>query len=183
MDEHDGLTPRERAALARNPYASLASTHTDGSQNMSPEASGVGGWLGFLVAILILISPVLSIVLTFLGHQEALEFNPRIRATDQWQTIQLLDWSTVFGQISLSVTAGLLLLKRRRRSTKWLVIALIWLSSVGVNVLGFVIALDLFPDSLTAADLGTSLGRPIIFSLIWTLYLLLSKRVKRTYVE
>lgn len=94
----------------------------------------------------------------------------------------LLDWSTLALQILLSVTAGLLLYKRLQKSTILWAILLIWISAVGTNVLSLILADYLFPGIGSAADAGRAMGRPLVFSIIWTAYLMLSKRVKRTYL-
>lgn len=180
MKNTDYLTPRERAALARNPNSRLAQPRGDGSQ-VGVKLAGVGGWLALLVAVLIVVSPVLSATMIFAQQQEARGLYPEGVDSELWGSILLLDWSMFGLQALLGIFAGILLLKRFQRSTVWMVIGLIWLSSVGVGVLSLGLGESFIPGSATAAEVGGSLVRPIGFSTIWSLYLVLSRRVKNTY--
>jgi Protein of unknown function (DUF2569) len=173
MDDEIGLTPRQKAFLEEIPEAEMAPTPS--------ELKGVGGALGFLVAILVFLSPLLSTIMTFVQQQEAADFYPELVDGDLWQSAMILDWSMVVLSTILSVLAGILLIKRFKRSTVFVVILLIWFSAVGVGIMSLILGDYILPGSSSGSAAGASLGRPIAFSLVWTLYLLISRRVRNTY--
>jgi len=142
--------------------------------------TGVGGWLGFFVVALGLISPGAGLV-----QMLSLYSDPSIAAAfgSSWTPVQIAEW-TLF---ALSVAGCWYLVWRllnvQARSTVPVVIAGIWLISVGGVALEFlVVALgsDVALGTLVGTG-GVEVVRPIIFCTIWTLYFRVSKRVANTY--
>jgi len=142
--------------------------------------SGVGGWLGFFVVALGLFSPGAGLI-QMLG----LYSDPAIAATfgTSWGAIQVAEW-TLF---ALSVAGCWYLVWRllnvQTHKTVRVVIAGIWLLSVGTLALDFLIVSigSGLPISALAGAGGVEVIRPVIFCAIWTTYFLVSKRVANTY--
>ena len=174
MSEERLLTPREKRFLEEHPDAERQAEDTS-------TLVGVSGFLAFLVAVLLVLGPLLSVGLTFSDHSSAERLYPDLVGTAAWAHLVKLDWFMAGLSAALSIIAGLLLLKRFQRSTIYFVIILIWLSSVGVALFGIQLASTIFDGEISSGAAGAALGRPIISSLFWTTYLLLSKRVKNTY--
>ena len=173
MDDEVGLTPRERAFIEEHPDAQMTTTPS--------ELIGVGGWLGFLTASLIVIGPVFSVLSTFVQHNSARALNPKIIGSPLWSKAQMIDWALILIYCAIRIVAGLLLIKRWKPSTIPIVIACIWAAGPGVAVVGLFVLDALTPAGANAADVGSTLARPLVFSVIWTIYLLRSRRVKNTY--
>ena len=109
MDDEVGLTPRQKVFQEQNP---------EGETTTSPaELKGVGGWLGFLVVILLFLSPILSALMTLAQQQEGAQLYPELVGGELWRSAMIMDWSMVALSAMLSILAGLLLLKRFRRSS------------------------------------------------------------------
>jgi hypothetical protein len=142
--------------------------------------TGVGGWLGFFVVALGLFSPGAGLV-QMLG----LYSDPTIADAfgSSWTLVQIAEW-TLF---ALSVAACWYLVWRlfnvQTRSTVSVVIAGIWLISVGGVIVEFVIVslASAIPFSTLLAAGGAETVRPLVFCAIWTAYFLVSKRVANTY--
>ena len=173
MDDGVKLTPREKAFLDANPDAEMGPTYS--------ELKGIGGWLGFLSASLVFLGPLVSIFSTLAQHSSAKALNPEISASPLWYKAQVIDWTSTLAYCVISVIAGILLIERWKSSTVPIVIACIWLAGPGLATLSLLVLDALVPGGANASDVGLSLGRPLIYSVIWTMYLLLSRRVKNTY--
>jgi amino acid transporter len=183
-DENEPLlTPLQRAYLAANPEASLTD---DAPENFQQQAllKGVGGWLQFLIIALMVLGPLVTVAMTFVELSEAERLYPALQGIDAWSTAKIVTWLTVAAFCGCNMAAGYLLQTRHRRSTIPLVISLIWLAGPVMTIIGFMIVSTIVEsDGSSAGELGRSLGRPIVFCTIWTIYLLRSKRVENTYVQ
>lgn len=142
--------------------------------------SGVGGWLGFFVVALGLLSPGAALV-QMLG----LYSDPAIAATfgEAWGPTQVAEWTA----FALSVAGCWYLVWRllnvQTRKTVRIVLAGIWLLSIGGLALDFfIVSLGSgLPFGTLLAAGGVDTVRPIVFCGIWTAYFLLSRRVANTY--
>ncbi len=168
-DDQNYLTPRQKAFLEANPDGLLSKDAPEASSN--PELKGIGGWLQFLIIALIFLGPLLTGVLAYVDLQSARDADPSI-TPEAWKLILISVWSFVVLYSALSIGTGLLLQKRFKRSTIPIAIGLIWLLGPIIN----------FGVAIIADEFDGSEGRSIIFSVVWTVYLLRSKRVKNTYV-
>jgi hypothetical protein len=146
------------------------------------EPSGVGGWLGLFVVALGLFSPAATLL-----QMLSLYSDPSIAAAfgESWRAIQVAEWSL----FALSIAASWYLVWRlfnvQTRKTVRIVIAGIWLLSVGgiaLDLLIVSIGSGLPIGGLLAAG-GAEMVRPVVFCVIWTAYFLVSKRVANTYSD
>lgn len=135
---------------------------------------GVGGWLAFLIIGLVFIGPIINAFQFYFGVIEQREvIFANINDTHS-NIYEIFAWIMFSLYISLMIFAGLMLYKRHKKSTIPIVIGLIWL--FGPVASGLILLAEYDREVLI------SLVRSIIYSSIWTAYLLMSKRVKNTYI-
>jgi hypothetical protein len=148
-----------------------------------PEGGGVGGWLAFLVLILAAFRPLALLFSTYTG----LYGDPQVGLAYGaiWSSLQLFEWA-----LTAATVAGCWYLAWRLNSrpvwrTVPIVIAGIWIVSLGyqlVETLGITMIANVPLDLLFGAVVP-EMVRSVIFSLLWTAYLLRSKRVANTYLR
>lgn len=155
-----------------------------GQQSKSYPAhfDGVAGWLGFLVASLLALGPVLTIVMTFAEISDTELMYPWVVGTALWQDAQLITWASVAAYIIVSVYAGLRLLRKHVPASVGIAIICLWVAGPIVGMVSL-FALQTAGANPTAADVGAALGRPLVWATVWTVYLLLSRRVRNTYLD
>jgi len=142
---------------------------------------GVGGWLAFLVIVLSVFTPFGLIV----GPLLDLYADPEVALfyAPVWVTLQTVIWVTAFAGVALCY----FLVYRLNRVENWttvrLTIAGLWIIGVGTNAvhLAAVSLLADIPLDLLLAEGAVPFLRAIIFAIVWTSYLLLSRRVANTY--
>ncbi|MET3439500.1 hypothetical protein ABIC94_000245 [Variovorax paradoxus] len=147
---------------------------------------GVGGWLMFLVVNLTLITPVFGVLMNFneLGIVE--NANPILRTISVWATYKQWHWGLVLVSMTASVLAGLGLWKSRQpRAVRGAIFVLWLLGPVTFAVLTFGLPAIFFGKAAVAQlPLSEFFGpaiRALLPTLIWTLYLTFSERVRLTY--
>lgn len=91
-------------------------------------------------------------------------------------------WMTV-ATSGIGFLSGLALAKGKTRRSVWVAISLLWASPLLSQVAGLLVTQFLLGDKYVNAQssLISGFGRGIFFAAVWTLYLLISKRVKVTY--
>jgi uncharacterized protein DUF2569 len=141
---------------------------------------GVAGWLGLLVASLIVLGPVLSIVTTALSLADTERLYPGVQYSPLWKDAQIITWTSVGAYCFVSIYAGVRLLRKHVPSSVGIAIICLWLAGPLLAIAGL-IALNQAGADTDAADAGAALGRPIVWATLWTLYLVFSKRVRTTY--
>ena len=157
----------------------MAYTDHDGSG----VGAGVGGWLMFLVLVLGVFRP-LAVLVSIYANLYA-DPNVALAYGPVWPAIQLFEWL-----LNAAMIAGCwYLVWRLNRRQVWrtvqLTIAGLWLVSLGYQLL------DVAGISLIAGVAAERLipfviwpiAQSVIFCLLWTAYLLRSKRVANTYVR
>jgi hypothetical protein len=142
---------------------------------------GVAGWLGFLVASLIVLGPILSIVTTALELSNTEQLNPWVQYNPLWKTALFIAWGSVAAYSLVSIYAGIRLLRKHVPSSVVIAILCLWVAGPLLTWAGLIALSDAGAET-NAADAGAALGRPIIWATFWTLYLIFSKRVRVTYL-
>ena len=150
------------------------------SESYPAQWDGVAGWLGFLVASLIVLGPVVTVIGTALEFSQTERLYPEVVGTSLWRTAQTITWGSVAAYCLVSIYAGARLLRKHVPSSVTISIVCLWIAGPLVAIVGL-IALGNAGAEPTASDVGAALGRPIIWSTAWTLYLLYSRRVRDTY--
>ncbi len=150
--------------------------------------SGVGGWLMFLVASMVIIGPILgSMVLkgSFLSVERQ---HANITLTSEWRTYKSLMWGLWLLLVGINIFGGWGLLTGRTWSVvtraKWI----LWITALGAPILVMLITFVAFDSTaIDKASIPAILMVKTIPSTIWatswTAYLSRSKRVRNTYGE
>ncbi len=140
------------------------------------EPTGVKGWLLFLVIVLTLIGPArgawgVSSELDALAIAE-----PALAASEEWADVLGVAWVTWGFAAIMSIAAGLILLFWRKPIAVKTVIALLWL-------MGPLLSMFVVFDTGAEFDGANSfaVAKSAASALLWTLYLMISQRVKNTY--
>jgi hypothetical protein len=144
------------------------------------EARGVAGWLGLLWLSLALMVPGLAVLAAFrLYSRPGLAFLPE--AT--FRSLEFVQWSAAAATAALCWFLAWRLARREVWRSVEIAIVGLWVYASlvkGGQFLGVSIATGV-PLQTLAEGGGTSLTLPILFALVWTIYLLRSRRVARTY--
>jgi hypothetical protein len=151
------------------------------SEDERAQLVGVEGWLSFLVAVLLFLGPVTTVVLTMVELNQTEELYPEVVGSALWDDAQLITWISVAAFCVVSVFAGWRLLKHHTPSSVFIAIVSLWVAGPIVSLISLA-ALDDAGGRVTAADVGATIGRPLVWATIWTLYLVFSRRVKNTYL-
>ncbi|PKQ01202.1 MAG: hypothetical protein CVT74_00335, partial [Alphaproteobacteria bacterium HGW-Alphaproteobacteria-13] len=147
------------------------------------ELRGVGGWLGFLVVVLGLLSPGRMVVETVVNLQSVGDGSQTLGSN--WPAYWVITCLIAVAAVSGSVFLAYRLVYVQRRSTVGLVIKGLWLLALVPLLLDLMISLLLFPhlaELLLAPSLIGDIMKPVISATIWSLYLVKSRRVANTYV-
>lgn len=149
----------------------------------SDNPKGIRGWLMFFVIILGLIA-IMAPLTTYQGYQKTLLLLPALKFHEDVHRAYYLELCVSGFQSLVCAYLIYILITKKIAPTIKTVITGIWLVSFWSNavyaVLYYVVAPNLFPHVILRS-LWVLLLPPIIFSIVWTLYFLKSKRVKNTY--
>ena len=148
-------------------------------EKVDEDIRGIGGWLLFFVIVLMLVGPALAGLSIMAELQAAAVEEPEWATTIDYEDTVIGAW-VVWGITTLlAEIAGLLLIFRRRPSSVWATISILWIIGPILNAL---VLLDSYSvgESITA-ELWVGMVRSLIPAGIWTAYLLLSDRVANTY--
>lgn len=148
-----------------------------------PEGGGVGGWLALLVLILAAFRPL---ALVFSAYAN-LYGDPRVALAygAAWGSLQLFEWLLIAATIAGCWFVAWRLNSRPVRSSVKIAIAGIWILSLGyllIDTIG-VALIGHIPLALLFGAVVPSAVQGLIFSVLWTAYLLKSKRVANTYMR
>ena len=150
---------------------------------------GLGGWL-VLVGLGIIVAPLRIIGLLFPIYYEIFSNGSwellTTPGTDAYNSL----WAPIiYGEIAINgalvvawIFVGYLFFSKKKVFPKWF-IGMLLFTLVFIVVDAFAIKLVLPNEPVFDPDTVKELGRTIIGSLIWVPYMLVSKRVKATFVK
>ena len=140
---------------------------------------GIGGWLLFFVIVLMLVGPAFAGLSIMTELQAAAAEEPEWATSIDYEDAVMGAWFVWGLTTFLAAIAGLLLIFRRKPSSVWAAISILWIIGPILNSL---MLLDVYSvgESITA-ELWVSMVQSLIPAGIWTAYLLLSDRVANTY--
>lgn len=156
---------------------------TKNSATKQEELKGVGGWLYYLIGMLVFAIPALSVTAILGDLQDATNLQNKIPG---FGVAVGVDAIMRLMLSAFAIFCGIYLWKTKPRAvlfTKIFFVIYIMYTIFGVLV---VTALsDLPPDVEKALEMGTAkdMTRNIMFPIIWLGYLFRSKRVKATYTS
>ncbi|WP_353193427.1 DUF2569 family protein [Pandoraea pnomenusa] len=154
------------------------------------EIRGLGGWLAFLIFALLVIGPCVTLGEAYVGFAELERAYPGLRGSELWGRFRMLSWAVIIVSIGLSYWAGMRLILRREPSSVWITQFAIWLSGpcatavhlfvVPVIVSGSVAVITHIDTPQLIVEI-VRLGSGAVGTAAWSIYLVKSRRVARTY--
>lgn len=144
---------------------------------------GVGGWLLFLIAGMMVIGPLLNAGRINAEILSAENQYPALVSLNEWKTYKLATWWTFAIAAALSFYGGLGLVQDKNWTAVSKAKAILWICGPVASVaLGLLVPIFAFGN---AQGIGVEFIWPLIVSLIgasiWTAYLSNSQRVRLTY--
>lgn len=165
-------------------WGAVRFTKRRAAKNGEGGACGVGGWLLLLVCGLLFLGPLIGagrINADFIAAEGQF---PNLLTVQEWATFKKATWWTFLVVCCLSIYAGYGLLKRRERSAVTQAKAMLWIIGPVANMfMGVVLPGFIFGRFEVDAQVIGALLASAAVSLIWTLYLIKSERVKSTYQQ
>ena len=154
---------------------------------MAAEASlrGVGGWLLFLIICLVAIGPLSGFGNLSDYFENAERITPAWLVNSQWVEYKALSWDIFRATTILSISIGAALSLVHRPITVTLAIIglwLLWLLTSFGNVAAAAIVSGADPSAALREISGAATG-VFITTLLWTIYLIRSRRVRNTFVR
>ena len=148
-------------------------------EKLDEDIRGIGGWLLVFVILLMLVGPALAGLSIIAELQAAAVDEPEWATTIDYEDALIGAWFVWGFTTLLAMIAGLLLIFRRKPSSVWTTISILWIIGPTLNLL---LLLDSYSvgESITAES-WVGMVRSLIPAGIWTAYLLLSDRVANTY--
>jgi len=140
---------------------------------------GVYGWLRWLVIVLLVPSPLFLIGGTSNDIYTVEKLSPQMLTLPGWDTYKTVIWSVTLTNAAALFASGWRLLKHHIPSSVGITIAVLWATPFASVFAAKVAATFIFDINIPVKF--DALTQPILFSMIWTAYLLTSKRVKNTY--
>lgn len=152
--------------------------------NGKQELSEVRGWLALLVVAMCLLGPLKTIGQNSNNITTAEKDVPSLLGMTEWLVYKQASWVFV-GLVCVTLFfGGWKLWKRHQRSSVYLAIAALWIANFLALAGDYVVTNAILgPDVFVAAggDYFLAIMQTFIAPVVWTAYLLLSRRVKNTY--
>jgi len=141
---------------------------------------GVGGWLAFLVFVLLVLSPLAGYSTLSKQERDALTQYPQLSEIPAFKDHMWALWLSYKINVAASMSTGFALWKLRTRTVIPSVIAAWWIASAcALSLQAYAVQLlnnrDAWPDWV-----GGSVASMLVLA-GWTIYLIRSKRVQNTY--
>lgn len=143
---------------------------------------GVEGWLAFLVIRYMVLTPVLLIARIQNEFAVAEQLSPQLLEVAGWVKYKSIMWSGIWVFIAVALYAGYGLWKVHAKKSVVTAIIAEWFLCLGLYAGAFLaLHLSFGEIQLLDADSFSTFFGSAIVSVVWTAYLLRSKRVKNTY--
>lgn len=147
---------------------------------------GVGGWLALLIIVLTVLSPVANIVMVAKEFYDIEMENPLVLHISSYVHYKWFCWGAVLIASAISIAAGYLLWKKHEWKSVRLAIGALWIIgpfSVALVGLYFYVSFGSAMMSEFLKDVLGTFAKSVFWVVVWTAYLLRSKRVKNTFVR
>lgn len=145
--------------------------------------SGVGGWLWWLVAGMLVIGPLFGTVMLLGGTFGQEKLNLNLAKSEQWQNFKTLVWVVYLFFLGIQIHAGWAMARRRDPSAVTLGKRALWVAHpVAAFCMGIIVpAMTLDHWSTMIGTAITQIIAQSIWAGIWMVYLNRSIRVRNTY--
>lgn len=144
---------------------------------------GIGGWLALLIVGLMFLGPVMGASRMSQDFFSAEAQYPNLPTIAAWVNYKTSAWLCFSATVLFSIYAGWCLLRRREPLSPRLAISALW---IGGPVLSLLLTIFLpivyFHDFNLAENDYPPLTATFTSAVLWTLYLVKSKRVKSLYM-
>lgn len=155
--------------------------------DFSPDSlKGVGGWLAFLIVILTVLSPVANIGMLAKEFHDIEMESPIMLHISAYVQYKWFCWGAVLVASAISITAGCLLWKKHEWKSVRYTISVLWLiGPFSIVLVGLYFYMSFGTDMIGGfmKDMSGPFAKSIFWAIVWTAYLLKSKRVRNTYVR
>lgn len=155
-----------------------------GKKRKGIRRAGVFGWLGVLVFAMLVLWPLL-IMIGIRGQLLAASLDfPQLQERYTWYYFRTAVLFVVISCAAISMIGGALLFKRRRKSSVFMAIAALWISGPIGHSFSFCLPAlmygygDIVSNIMRYSDV---LITSVVIRVGCTVYLLVSRRVRRTY--
>lgn len=167
-------TPRSPIPLSPTPKELL---------KPSPELVGVHGWLLLIMVGIIVLRPLMILGNNAQDITEAEAAYPALAQLGAWHTYIWASWTLAIGTAAISVYAGYCLKTKFHSSTVQLAMSSLWISGPLYVICQGILGISLLKLDLNSATdiLGRSFVSVTAHAIVWTLYFLISRRVRNTY--
>lgn len=146
-------------------------------------STGIGGWLAFLILGLIFLGPLIGASRIYFDLLSAESQRPELLNLARWDRFKAGTWCCFTAISLISIAAGLGLWVSRKQSIINRTILALWMAGpVGAFVMAVIVPLLAFGRTPTAAETLAVIISASIPTLVWTVYLIKSKRVMYTYI-
>ncbi|TKR53431.1 DUF2569 domain-containing protein [Allopusillimonas ginsengisoli] len=144
---------------------------------------GVGGWLLWLVIVLMVLTPLFGFGQTSNNLGEAEALYPNLIGLPAWQNYKDSSWVLAWIAAGASFTAGYRLFKFHHPGSVSLTIAVLWVTPIATTIADSFLANHFLDVSMADAgmEIIAALIKGLLSASIWTAYLKLSRRVRNTY--
>lgn len=148
-------------------------------ENSHDALRGIGGWLLFFLIVIMVIGPAMSALSLNAELDAVAAADPEWAASLEYEDTVYGAWFVWGAAALVAWLSGLLMFFRKKSSTVWFTIIVLWLIGPALNAL---IMLDLASvgEQITA-ELWVGFARSFVPAAIWTAYLMMSERVANTY--
>ena len=147
---------------------------------------GVGGWLAFLIIILTILSPVANIAMLAKDFHEIEMETPIMLHISAYVQYKWFCWGAVIVASVISIAAGCLLWKKHEwKSVRYTISALWLIGPFSIVLVGLYFYMSFGTDMIGGfiKDMSGPFTKSILWAVVWTAYLLKSKRVSNTYIR
>ena len=147
---------------------------------------GVGGWLAFMIIILTILSPAANIgMMAYEFHAIEME-NPIMLHISAYVQYKWFSWGVVLVASVISIAAGCLLWKKHEwKSVRYTISALWLIGPFSIVLVGLYFYMSFGTGMMGGfvKDVTGTFVKSTFWAIVWTAYLLKSKRVRNTYIR
>ena len=140
---------------------------------------GVGGWLAFLIAWMVVLRPLAGAVLLNQMHLAGTQ-NSAVIENSTWLINTSLFWLVFLVVAALSIYGGLRLWRDRSYASVQAAIWILWITTP-IAAVALLISQAYLHGNVTLADAVEKVLINVVVAAVWTLYLTRSGRVALTY--
>ena len=153
---------------------------TTADYQTAQEPIGIGGWLLFFILTRTILGPPWNAFRLNQRWNEVSEQVPNFATSHDFTLLQSISWSTFAVGTAISVTSGLLLWKWKNRRSVTIAVYALWMAGPLLGIVSYIVSLLVTDTHPELSDLSI-FALPLASAVIWTAYLVKSKRVRNTY--